>query len=164
MREAQSSAGSGSSRRAIRASSGCRGCRAWRSSSAPLFRPQAGKVKHGMAFAPRLIASSPLLALGQNPLRHDRCRLWVWTLRGPGMTRPPHSSAWQPIEEHPLARLEELFEAEPDRLARMTLDVAGIYFDWSKTHLDAALVDRFVDLAEANGLAAARDALFAGEI
>ena len=32
-------------------------------------------------------------------------------------------------------RLDELFAAEPDRLARLTLDVAGIYFDWSKTHL-----------------------------
>ena len=80
------------------------------------------------------------------------------------MTRPPISSAWQSIEEHSLARIEELFEAEPDRLARMTLDVAGIYFDWSKTHIDAALMDAFVELTEARGFAAARDALFAGEI
>ena len=80
------------------------------------------------------------------------------------MTRPPHERAWRPIESHPLARLDELFEAEADRLARMTLDVAGIHFDWSKTHLDAALIDRFVELAEASGFGAARDALFAGEI
>jgi glucose-6-phosphate isomerase len=71
---------------------------------------------------------------------------------------------WQPIEEHSLTRIEALFEAEPDRLARMTLEVAGIYFDWSKTHLDSALIDRFVDLAEASGFASARDALFAGAI
>jgi glucose-6-phosphate isomerase len=80
------------------------------------------------------------------------------------MTRAPHNSKWQPIEEHSLARIEELFDVEPDRLARMTLDLAGLYFDWSKTHLDAALIDRFVELSEACGFAAARDALFAGEI
>jgi glucose-6-phosphate isomerase len=80
------------------------------------------------------------------------------------MTRPPQAADWKPIEAHALARIEELFQAEPDRLARMTLDVAGLYFDWSKTHLDATLIDTFTQLAKASGFAAARDALFAGEI
>ncbi|HMI40384.1 MAG TPA: glucose-6-phosphate isomerase [Sphingomicrobium sp.] len=80
------------------------------------------------------------------------------------MTRPPNSRDWKPIETHKLARLDELFHAEPDRLARMTLDVAGIHFDWSKTHLDVALIGHFVELAEASGFVAAREALFAGEI
>ena len=62
-------------------------------------------------------------------------------------------------------RLDELFEAEPDRLARLTLDVAGIHFDWSKTHLDAALLDRVRRAGRsAAGSPRARDALFAGEI
>ena len=61
-------------------------------------------------------------------------------------------------------RLEELFAAEPDRLSRLTFEVAGIYFDWSKTHLDQATIDAFVSRAKNAGLAAARDALFAGEI
>ena len=61
-------------------------------------------------------------------------------------------------------RLEALFEAEPDRLSRLTFEAAGIYFDWSKTHLDQALVAEFAERAEAAGFAAARDALFAGEI
>ena len=80
------------------------------------------------------------------------------------MTNSPDNRDWKPIEAHVLGRLEALFEAEPDRLQRMTLDVAGIHFDWSKTHLDATLIDRFVELAEASGFAAARDSLFAGEI
>jgi len=80
------------------------------------------------------------------------------------MTRPPKNRDWKPIETHKLARLESLFTAEPDRLQRMTLDVAGVHFDWSKTHLDAALIDRFVELADESGFAAAREALFAGEI
>jgi glucose-6-phosphate isomerase len=59
--------------------------------------------------------------------------------------------------------LAGLFEAEPDRTRTLTLEAAGLYFDWSKTHLTAALVREFAGLAEARGLAAARDALFAGK-
>jgi glucose-6-phosphate isomerase len=61
-------------------------------------------------------------------------------------------------------RLDELFAAEPDRLSRMSFEVAGLYFDWSKTHLDQALIKRFAERAESTGFAAARDALFTGEI
>ena len=60
--------------------------------------------------------------------------------------------------------LEALFEQEPDRLSRLTFDVAGIYFDWSKTHLDRALLDQFVRRSDDSGFAALRDALFAGGI
>ena len=60
--------------------------------------------------------------------------------------------------------LEELFRAEPDRLSRLSFEVAGLYFDWSKTHLDQSLIARFIARAERMGFAAARDALFAGEI
>jgi glucose-6-phosphate isomerase len=72
--------------------------------------------------------------------------------------------AWTAIETHRLGRLDELFEAEPDRLSRLAHDVAGVHFDWSKTHLDAGLTDAFAKLAEERKFAAARDALFAGEI
>jgi glucose-6-phosphate isomerase len=61
-------------------------------------------------------------------------------------------------------RLDELFAAEPDRLSRLSFEVAGIYFDWSKTPLDQALLDEFTSLAERMGFTAAREALFAGEI
>ena len=71
---------------------------------------------------------------------------------------------WKPIEEHQLGTLTALFASEPDRLSRLAHEVAGVYFDWSKTHLDQALVDSFVDLAQAKGFASARDSLFAGEI
>ena len=60
--------------------------------------------------------------------------------------------------------LKQLFAAEPDRLSRYTANVAGIYFDWSKTHLDESLVGQFIERAERMGFAAVRDALFAGEI
>jgi glucose-6-phosphate isomerase len=60
--------------------------------------------------------------------------------------------------------LKQLFDAEPDRLSRLSFDIAGIYFDWSKTHLDGALVEQFLGRAEQMGFAAARDALFGGEV
>ena len=72
-------------------------------------------------------------------------------------------TAWKAVEALTPQPLTELFAAEPNRLETLTLDVAGIHFDWSKTHLDAAGLRAFAELADAAGLAARRDALFAGE-
>ncbi len=71
---------------------------------------------------------------------------------------------WEAIDKHRVQRLETLFESEPDRLSALTLEIAGLYFDWSKTHLDAAVTDAFVALAERRRLATAIEALFSGEI
>jgi glucose-6-phosphate isomerase len=71
---------------------------------------------------------------------------------------------WKMIEQLALAPLEELFENEPDRLERLSHEVAGIYFDWSKTHLGTRSLDTFAKLAEEKRFEAARDALFAGDI
>ena len=71
-------------------------------------------------------------------------------------------SDWSAIEALPQQRLTELFEADPDRLARFSLDLAGIHFDWSKTHLTAEAVAAFEALAKTRDLAAKRDALFSG--
>jgi glucose-6-phosphate isomerase len=60
--------------------------------------------------------------------------------------------------------LKQLFDTEPDRLSRFSFEVAGITFDWSKTHLEGPLVEQFLARAEAMGFAAARDALFAGDV
>ncbi len=71
---------------------------------------------------------------------------------------------WQAIDSHGARRLDELFKAELDRLSRLSFEVAGIYFDWSKTHLDGELIDAFVALSEKMGFAATREALFSGGI
>jgi glucose-6-phosphate isomerase len=60
--------------------------------------------------------------------------------------------------------LRQLFEAEPDRLSRLTFETAGIYFDWSKTHLDRAFIEQSLDRADRMGFAETRDALFSGGI
>src|SRR4051794_12043704 len=62
------------------------------------------------------------------------------------------------------ATLGELFEAEPDRLSALSFEVAGLYFDWSKTHLDRGIIRQFTERAERMGFGAARDALFSGGI
>lgn len=72
--------------------------------------------------------------------------------------------AWKLIDEHPLKPLDELFADEPDRLSRLAHEVSGLYFDWSKTHLDEALLGAFTRLADQSGFASAREALFSGEI
>ncbi|MCA1198325.1 glucose-6-phosphate isomerase [Sphingomonas sp. R647] len=70
---------------------------------------------------------------------------------------------WSAIESLPRTPLNDLFAADANRLASLTTDVAGIHFDFSKTHLDAAALDAFAALAKAADFTAKRDALFAGE-
>ena len=63
-----------------------------------------------------------------------------------------------------LRSLGALFEAEPDRLSRLSFDVAGIHFDWSKTHLDRRWIETMAGRSDAAGFAAKREALFAGAV
>jgi glucose-6-phosphate isomerase len=76
----------------------------------------------------------------------------------------PAAPDWSPILAHRAGRLDALFAADDGRVERLSRDVAAIRFDWSKTHLDAGLVEAFEALAGASGYAAARDALFAGAV
>jgi glucose-6-phosphate isomerase len=73
------------------------------------------------------------------------------------------SEQWAAIEAIEPRRLTELFRVQPDRLSHLTIEEAGIRFDFAKTHLDEALIDAFVALAQARDLAGAREALFAGK-
>jgi glucose-6-phosphate isomerase len=71
---------------------------------------------------------------------------------------------WARLSAAPTATLAALFAAEPDRLAHLVLEEAGIRFDFAKTHLSQALIGDFLVLAESSGLVARRDAMFAGGI
>ncbi|MEE2917283.1 MAG: glucose-6-phosphate isomerase [Pseudomonadota bacterium] len=70
---------------------------------------------------------------------------------------------WSRIETLPPERLEALVAADADRLKRLSLDVAGIHFDWSKTHLTPDAVAAFEALAKDADLAGRREAMFAGD-
>ena len=74
------------------------------------------------------------------------------------------SEAWAAVERSGARPLAELFRAEPDRLARLTIEEAGILFDFSKTHLGLAALAAFERLAEETDLAGRREALFTGAI
>ena len=56
-----------------------------------------------------------------------------------------------------------LYAAEPDRMATMTLDAAGLHLDLSKQPLSAEGLAAGVALAKTAGVEAKRTALFAGE-
>ena len=73
------------------------------------------------------------------------------------------SDQFAALKDLPVHPLTGLFEGDPDRLRRLSLDVAGLHFDWSKTHLDADLIAAFETLADAQGFAQQREALFSGE-
>ena len=77
---------------------------------------------------------------------------------------------WTELNQHEAKRLADLF-AEPGRVARLSGRIGwgeaeaagGILFDWSKTHLDEALLDGFERLADAMDFAGKREAMFTGE-
>ena len=72
-------------------------------------------------------------------------------------------AAWTRLDAAPQKTLKQLFADEPDRLARLSLDEAGIHFDFAKTHLSEETLATFLQLAEETDLAGRRDAMFAGE-
>jgi glucose-6-phosphate isomerase len=80
----------------------------------------------------------------------------------------PRADAWRDLSLLPDPALAELFDSDPDRVAKLSgrieLGETGVLFDWSKTHLDDALLDHFEALAEAAGFAGMRHKLFAGEV
>ena len=71
---------------------------------------------------------------------------------------------WSAIESLPRTPLKDLFAADANRLATFSTDVAGIHFDFSKTHLDGQALDAFAALAKATDFSAKREALFAGDV
>jgi glucose-6-phosphate isomerase len=74
------------------------------------------------------------------------------------------NAAWRTIEAHQPVRLTELFASDPDRVRRLSRDVASIHFDFSKTHLDEGLLEEFAVVAYAVDFSGVRDALFSGDI
>lgn len=79
---------------------------------------------------------------------------------------------WTKLESLPKPTLAQLFAADPDRLATFATHFeaseieadCGMRFDWSKTHLDAAHVAAFEELAHAMDFDGRRAALFNGDV
>ena len=73
-------------------------------------------------------------------------------------------SARDEILAYEPGKLSELFEVEKDRSDSFVLEQSGLYFDFSKTHLDENLLEKFEKLTLATDLEAKREALFLGGI
>jgi glucose-6-phosphate isomerase len=74
---------------------------------------------------------------------------------------------WAALEHHhrdvePL-HLRDLFAEDPDRGTRFSLEVEGLYLDYSKNRITEETVQLLVELAERAGLRARIDAMFSGE-
>jgi glucose-6-phosphate isomerase len=61
------------------------------------------------------------------------------------------------------AHLRDLFAADPERGTRLTAEVDGVYFDYSKHRLTAETIELLVAVAERAGLRARIDAMFRGD-
>lgn len=75
--------------------------------------------------------------------------------------------AWQAVEKERVAMggltLYDLFEQDPKRAGRFTVEAAGWTLDYSKNLITPLLMRRLVELAEASELKRWIDAMFAGE-
>ncbi len=75
--------------------------------------------------------------------------------------------AWAELAAHheQLApqHLRELFDADPSRGERLTVEGAGLFLDYSKNRVTDETIDLLVALAEQSGVERHRDAMFAGE-
>ena len=77
------------------------------------------------------------------------------------------AAAWRQLETAAQAagdrRIEGLFAAEPDRLARLVVEAPELLLDLSKQPWSLADLDIALNLARAGGIEAARERQFAGE-
>jgi glucose-6-phosphate isomerase len=84
------------------------------------------------------------------------------------MTTPlRQTAAWRALEAHHAdvadVTLRELFDADPGRGERLTVEAAGLYLDFSKNRITDETVRGLVALAGERGVRGRIDAMFAGE-
>ncbi len=79
------------------------------------------------------------------------------------MSAPTHDALNARAAELQRTGLREIFAADPGRGERLVLDAAGLHLDYSKQLVDDAALELLRSLAEETGVAARRDAMFAGQ-
>jgi glucose-6-phosphate isomerase len=76
-------------------------------------------------------------------------------------------ATWKALEAHALIirelHLQKLFAEDPKRGERLTVEAAGIYFDYSKNRITDETILLLLDLAEESGLRSRIEAMFNGE-
>ena len=77
------------------------------------------------------------------------------------------TSAWNALDAHygqiHDTQLRQLFAEDPERGTRFSVEAAGIYLDYSKNRITQETLRLLLQLAEASGLRAHIDAMFAAE-
>jgi len=74
------------------------------------------------------------------------------------------TTAWKDLTQYNAPNLSSLFAQDANRLQKYSFECEGLYFDFSKTHLDNSLLEIFQKLAAAKGLEDHIAALLNGEI
>ncbi|WBX83599.1 glucose-6-phosphate isomerase [Sphingosinicella microcystinivorans] len=77
-----------------------------------------------------------------------------------------HSAAWAAVAEaaRGVPTLAALFGADAGRTARLSVEAAGLHFDFSKTHLSPEVEAALAELLAASDFESARAALFSGAV
>src|SRR5258708_36029154 len=80
---------------------------------------------------------------------------------------PTKRNAWKSLESHYKKikglHLRKLFSDDPKRGQRLTLDVVGLFLDYSKNRITDDTVKLLVQLAEESGLREKIDAMVRGD-
>jgi glucose-6-phosphate isomerase len=75
--------------------------------------------------------------------------------------------AWEALQENADAvretHLRDLFAADPERGETLSVEAEGMFLDYSKNRITGETLRLLFELAEERGVAARRDAMFAGE-
>jgi glucose-6-phosphate isomerase len=84
-----------------------------------------------------------------------------------GVESLTESKAWKAIEDHyeqsRKIHLRDLFEADPERGQRLTVEAEGLFLDYSKNRVTDETVKLLIDLARESGLQSRIEAMFRGE-
>ena len=98
------------------------------------------------------------------PLKGCDC---MSTTATPAKTPLTQLPAWKALEAHYKTiepqHLREIFKQDPDRGTRLTASFEDFYLDYSKHRITDETLKLLLELAEQSGVAAHRDAMFAGE-
>jgi glucose-6-phosphate isomerase len=77
------------------------------------------------------------------------------------------TEAWRALEQHAgelrSTHLRDLFASDPNRGERLSVEAEGLFLDYSKNRVTDETLRLLLALAEERGVAARRDAMFAGE-
>ncbi|HEY1920269.1 MAG TPA: glucose-6-phosphate isomerase [Streptosporangiaceae bacterium] len=83
------------------------------------------------------------------------------------MTPLRERKAWQALERHHAEiagrHLRELFDTDPGRGERLTVEACGLYLDYSKNRVTDETMRLLLELAAESGVAERRDAMFRGD-